>query len=250
MSESIYFVSEASVRHLKKIAARRVSGVSSSHMSEGIAASLGFRTHAALCAALNGQRTAPAQKPSNARLGTRLRQLGYSNVPTPLQVLPELDRSYSPWRQDPLRKRRGVRWRAWRNLLVGAINAGVEQGVFGLSPGEDWWGTPNAHGERRGGRYRFTFDGRMPALVSVHAISGDELSIHVVLNPKHDRVAPDCFDGFGDGDAHAQCWLERRLGIWIQDAMTGFSCRRLLLPEVASVMIEPNGYADLGSFIM
>ncbi len=30
------------------------------------------------------------------------------------------------------------RYKAWRNLMVGAINAGLEQQMFGLRPGENW----------------------------------------------------------------------------------------------------------------
>jgi hypothetical protein len=117
MSASTYFVSEAAVRNLKQRAERRVSGVRSAHMSEVVAAALGFRTHAALRAALGGRATAEASKPSNARAIQRLRQLGY-NAPDDLHLLPELDRSYSPFKTYPLRKQRGVRWNAWRNLMV------------------------------------------------------------------------------------------------------------------------------------
>lgn len=87
MSASTYFVSEAAVRNLKQRAERRVSGVRSAHMSEVVAAALGFRTHAALRAALGGRATAEASKPSNARAIQRLRQLGY-NAPDDLHLLP------------------------------------------------------------------------------------------------------------------------------------------------------------------
>lgn len=137
MSDSTFFVSEAAVRNLKHAAERRVSGVSSSHLSESIAAALGFRTHAALRTALNGRATIEVPKPSNAKLVRRLRQLGYATAADDLRPLPELDHSYTPFRNFPLRKRRSVRWLAWRNLLVAAINAGLEQQIFGLSPGEN-----------------------------------------------------------------------------------------------------------------
>lgn len=251
MSDSTFFVSEAAVRNLKQIAGKRVRGVSSSHLSEGVAAALGFRTNAALRSALSGRSTALVQKPSNARLIERLRELGYPNVPSDLHLLPELNQSYTPFRNDPIRKRRGIRWHAWRNLLVAAINAGIEQRMFGLSPGEDWW--PGADPKRNGGdrgRYSFIFNQKMPALVSVNAISGDELSVHVVLNPKGDNVEPEHYGGFADGDAHARCWLERKLGAWIQDGNTDLSCRRHLLSSLADAKIEPNGFGDQGSFIM
>lgn len=251
MSTSTFYISEASLRILKQQAQRRVSGISSSHLSEGVAAALGFKSHAALRAALNGHDTIEVQKPDNAKLIGRLRQLGYNNVRNDLKLLPELDRSYSPFRTYPLRRQRGPRWTAWRNLLVAAINAGLEQRLFGLSPGQDWWPGAGPDGQR-GIRhiYRFVFDGDIPAVASVDAISGDELSIQVILNPRSETVEPDVADGLKDGDAFARCWLERRLGVWIQDGGEGFSCKRAVQPRVASVQIEPRGYSDQGSFIM
>ncbi len=251
MSESTFFVSEAAVRNLKQIAAKRVPSISSAHLSEGVAAALGFRTQAALRSALAGRPTVQVQKPKNARLVERLRQFGYGDLPDDLNLLPELDCSYSPFRNDPLRTRRGIRWYAWRNLLVAAINAGLEQRQFGLSPGEDWWpgAEPKGNGGRRG-IFRFTLENEMPAIASVDAISGGELSFYVVLNPKHEGVEPEVFSGFRDGDAVARCWLERKLGAWIQDGNTELSCRRPLLPWLAGLAIEPEGYGDLGSFIM
>lgn len=250
MSASVYFVSEAAVRNLKERAERRVSGVRSAHMSEVVAAALGFRTHAALCAALAGRATTEASKPSNARAIQRLRQLGY-NPPDDLRLLPQLDRSLSPFGSYPLRQRRGVRWMAWRNLMVAAINAGLEQRLFGLSPRQDWW--PGADPKNNGGAdavYRFTFDGDLPATALVSAISGDELAVHVLLDPRDAQVRADLNDGLKDGAACAHGWLERRLGAWIQDGGVEFSCKRAVQARVAAVAIEPQGYADQGSFIL
>lgn len=251
MNTSTFFISEAAVRNLKKSADQRIRGVSSSHLSEGVAAALGFKTHAALRAALAGRATIEVPKPRNASLVQRLRQLGYVAVPDELRLLPEFEHSYSPFRSFPLRKRRGVRWQAWRNLLVTAINAGLEQRLFGLSPGENWWpgGAPESHESERG-IYRFMVDGAIPAVASVNAISGDELSIYVVLNPRSTEVEPDRFNDLSNGDAFAHCWLERRLGVWIQDGGEEFSCRRALLSKIAGMSIEPDGYSAQGSFFL
>ena len=54
MSGSTFFVSEAAVRNLKDTAKRRISGVQSSHLSEGIAAALGFKTNAAPAGCVQG----------------------------------------------------------------------------------------------------------------------------------------------------------------------------------------------------
>ncbi len=251
MSESTFFVSEAAVRNLKHLAERRVSGVSSSHLSECVASAVGFKTHASLRAALAGSATIEVPKPSNAKLVQRLRQLGYASVPDDLKLVPEFEHSYSPFRSFPLRKGRSVRWQAWRNLLVAAINAGLEHRLFGLSPGENWWpgGATESHQCERS-IYRFTFDGDLSAVASVDAISGDELSLHVVLNPRNEEVEPGPFSGLRDGDACAHCWVERRLGAWIQDGGEDFSCKRVVQSRLAGLKIEPRGYSDQGSFFM
>lgn len=251
MSASSFFVSEAAVRHLKQKAQQRVNGVSSAHMSEAVAAALGFKTYAALRARLDGSATAEVQTPSNARLVQRLRQLGYTSAPTDLRLLPEFDRSYSPFKTFPLRKKRGVRWVAWRNLMVAAINAGLEQRLFGLSPGEDWW--PGADPQNNGGvrgLYRFMFDDDIPAAASVAAISGDELSINVLLDPRDPGIEADRCGGIEDGAAVAHGWLERRLGAWIMDGGEDFACKRAVQSRVAEVQVEPMGYSDQGSFIL
>jgi hypothetical protein len=251
MSAPTFFISEAAVRNLKRNAQRHAEGVSSSHLSEGVAAALGFRTHAALRAALAGHATIEVPKPSNTKLVERLRQLGHSDLPDNLQLLPDLDHSYSPFRSYPVREHRGVRWRVWRNLMVSAINAGLEQRLFGLSPGENWWpgGASESH-KCEHSVYRFLLDGELPAVASVDAISGDELSIYVVVNPRDPNLESLHSNSLKDGDAWAHGWVERQLGAWIQDGGEDFSCKRAMQARLADMTIEPAGYSDQGSFFM
>jgi len=250
MTVSTFFVSEAALRTLKLSARRGIQGVSSSHLSEAVAAALGFKTHAALRAALSVHPTAEAQKPSNARLVQRLRQFGYA-APDDLRLLPEFEHSYSPFKTFPLRTQRNPRWWVWRNLMVAAVNAGLEQRLFGLSEGENWWpgGAEDSHHCVRY-TYRFMFDEDLPAVASVDANSGGELSFHVVLKPRKADVQPDWYCGLSSGDAVASGWVERRLGAWLQDGGEGVHCRRVLQSRLAGVAIEPAGYSDQGSFFM
>lgn len=251
VSTSTFFVSHAALRHMKSMAKHYVPEISSAHLSEGLAAALGFKTHAALRSKLSVEPTIEVSKPSNERLISRLKELGYGDIPTDLRVLLELDKSYSPFRSFPLRKKRGIRWQGWRNLMVSAVNAGLEQRMFGLSPRENWWvGGAAESQECQRGVYSFVFANEIPALVSVDAISGDELSINVVLNPRNLESVPSTYDGLSDGDATAFGWVERRLGAWIQDGGEGFSCKRKLLPRLADWDVDPIGYADQGSFIL
>lgn len=250
MTVSTFFVSEAALRTLKQSAQRGIQGVSSSHLSEAVAAALGFKTHAALRAALAVHPTAEAQKPSNARLVQRLRQFGYA-APADLQLLPEFEHSYSPFKTFPLRTQRSPRWWVWRNLMVAAINAGIELHLFGLSEGNNWWpgGAEDSHRCVRY-TYSFMFDGDLPAIASVDANSGGELSINVVLKPRKADLQPDWYCDLSSGDAVARGWMERRLGAWLQDGGEDVHCRRALQSRLADVAIEPAGYSDQGSFFM
>lgn len=250
MSDSTFFVSAPAVRNLKQRAQRQLSGVASAHLSEGIASALGFKTNAALRAALDGRVTVEVPKPSNKRLVQRLQDIGYK-VPDGLRVLPEFERSYSPFRSYPLRKTRGPRWTAWRNLMVYAVNVGLERKLFGLCPSDNWW--PGGHLEsQRCERFAFRFavGDIHTAVASVNAISGDELSICVVVNPVRPETHPSSFSDLRDGDATGTCWVERRLGAWIQDGGEDFHCKRSLQSFLAEVEVEPKGYGDLGSFFM
>ncbi|MBS4800427.1 MAG: hypothetical protein KH046_06280 [Stenotrophomonas maltophilia] len=246
MSTHNYFVSKASVRNLKQLAARKIDGVSSSHLSEAVAAALDFKTHAALVAALRGSETIGASKPSNERFNSRLRQFGY-HVRPDLKLLPDLKQSYGFGKRYPIQAKRGARWNAWRNLMVAAINAGLEQRLFGLSPDDDWW--PGADTSSRG-HYRFAFDGDLPAVASVASIGAGELSISVLLDPDSPDIEAEFGLGIRDGKAAAHGWFERRLGVWLMDGGEDFSCKRMIQQRVAAARVESAGYSDIGSFIM
>ncbi len=250
MSTHSYFVSVASVRNLKQLAAKKVEGVSSSHLSEAVAAALDFKTHAALIAALRGNVTVEASKPSNERMNSRLRQFGYQVRPD-LKLLPELKHSYGFGKRYPIKAKRGARWNAWRNLMVAAINAGLEQRIFGLLPGEDWWpgADESGYGGSRG-HYRFVFDGDIAAVVTVASIGAGELSIDVLLDPNSADTELHGRFGIQDGKASAHGWFERRLGVWLMDGGEDFSCKRMIQPRLAAKRVEPTGYSDIGSFIM
>lgn len=246
--EQPFFVSLDAVRNLKDAAASRISGVSSSHMSEAIAVALGFKTHASLRAALDGNRTVRVSLPDNERFVARLRSLGYSATLDNAAVLPDLAKSYYVFAPPkPVLRPRSPRWNAWRNLMVAAINAGLDQRRFGLSEGEDWWTRPRENSDA--GSYRFDFADLGPALVTVRAISGGELSFSVALAPVAGIEDARLLLDLKQCDAHAQGWLERKLGVWIHEGGHDFRCKRAVLGQVAAAKVETAGYADLGSFI-
>lgn len=133
---------------------------------------------------------------------------------------------------------------AWRNMMVAGINAGLEQGHFGLVNDDNRWEGDEVV-------YIFAFDG-LPAIACVRDIGG-ELSVHVAVQPT-DRAADAIRAynaGFGAGDAFASGWLERETGTWLQtsSAPTG-SIRQALLDRVAAVHLSPLGYADSGRVML
>ncbi|MHB8286061.1 MAG: hypothetical protein ACYDD1_15485 [Caulobacteraceae bacterium] len=140
--------------------------------------------------------------------------------------------------------RGAARKAAWRNMMVAAINAGLEQGLFGLAPDDNRF-EDNA-------TFRFQFDG-LPAIAHIRDISFGELAVHVAVNPT-DR-AEDWIEshnaGFLAGDAFASGWLEREKGRWLQVSDSPVGCvRTALLDQVVAARVAPKGYADAGRVMM
>ena len=134
---------------------------------------------------------------------------------------------------------------AWRNMMVAAINAGLDQGMFGLSVDDNRWTSDH-------GIYRFEFAG-MPAIANVSDIGFGELAIHVAVRPtdRAEEFITSNNAGLYAGDAFASGWLERKNGKWLQD--NGKPCnafRRDILPMIAQMAVAPNGFQDNGRIIM
>ncbi|AIB13206.1 hypothetical protein ABAZ39_14680 (plasmid) [Azospirillum argentinense] len=136
-----------------------------------------------------------------------------------------------------------TRTAAWRNMMVAAINTGLDRGLFSLDAGDNRWGD----GE---GVYRFDFAG-LPAIASVRGAGFGELGVSVAVRPT-ERAAEfvrTANAGFLAGDAFASGWLERKDGKWLQSPdkpMNAF--RRDLLPVIARETVEPRGFAASGPF--
>ena len=220
--------------------------VRSSHLTEALAAALGRRTHAALLAELPSLRDdPPIELLDDDHFDQRLQEFGY--LPEPEFSFELLDDSGVFTTMDPNAWNidyKSVRDKAWRNLMVGAINAGLRQKLFSLRLDDNRW--PDANKE--GGLYDFTLPNGLPVRAYVHDIHHGELSIHAAVNPIGNWVRAGNA-GFAAGDAVATGWLERKLGLWLQSATTQFSCRMVLLPVLAAMNIAPLGYGDRGRVI-
>lgn len=140
---------------------------------------------------------------------------------------------------------------AWRNMIIAAINAAMEQGLFGLEPGDNRWPGHDT-GSQAPCIFRFDFFGE-PAIAAVSDIGHGELSLHVALRPtpNAERYITSYNAGFLAGDAFAHGDLERKDGKWIQTPgkpTTKF--RRSILPMVAASQVTPKGFLGEGPFMM
>ncbi|MEB2319630.1 MAG: hypothetical protein OZ935_13325 [Pseudomonadota bacterium] len=242
---------DAPLVSLKKRLRDEFAEVKSSHLTEAFAYCLGFRTYAALRAAMTGPESdRPFYFLDPERFLLRLSQLGYPVDPKDAEF------DFEPWyvgdgviETIPVSayrmEYRTTRERAWRNLMVCAVNAGLEQKLFTLKPGDDRFNDDM----RSGHLFDFMLPNGLPARGAVADAGFDELAIHAAVNPKGDGVR--VFEaGFSAGDVFGTTWLERRRGAWIQSTPDGFRCRKPLLAQLAELNAKPQGFGDRGELIM
>lgn len=242
-------LTEASVVAVKNSLRDEFLDTKSAHISEALAYSLGFNTQAAMRAAL----VAPEADPPYVLLDTgrmleRMRQFGYPDDPefdfellikSPPEVISTVPTSayeieYKTERQ-----------KAWRNLMICAVNAALTQKIFTLRPGDNRF----PDNMRRGELFDFQLPNGLPARGSVSDAGFDELAVIAAVNPKGDAVRA-YNAGFDAGDAFGSTWVERQRGAWMQTSDTNFNCRRALLPVLAALKVKPMGYGDRGRVIM
>lgn len=133
---------------------------------------------------------------------------------------------------------------AWRNMMVAAINSGIEQGLFGLGEDENHW-------EGKYAIYRFEING-IPAIASAVPIGYGELQIQVGLWPAEQADAWVAYvdAGFKVGEIVAWGYLERKLGKWLQvGTILRLKSRAGFVDRVAALRVKPKGYKDEGRFI-
>lgn len=239
-------LTQPSLVAVKKSLTDEFDEVKSSHLSEALAASLGFRTHASLLAALppGPPNDAPFVLLDSERLVNRLQELGYPpdlefDFETLMRPVPEVMSTMHLSSYDI--DYAGERKKAWRNLMVCAINAALEQRLFTLRAGDNRFGD--------GQLFDFILPGGLPARGWVGDAGFDELSVHAAVHPKGDwvRAANARFEA---GEAWGQTWLERRTGFWMQSSSKLFACRHSLIPALAGLQVAPKGYGDRGRVIM
>lgn len=245
---------EAPLAALKKSLRDEFPDVKSSHLSEALAYSLGFRTYASMQAAMTGpELDRPFIVLKTPRFVERLVQLGYEDDPEfDFEITisgrkpPELDGVVSTMPDSAYDiEYKNLRQKAWRNLMVCAVNAALERKLFTLRPGDNRF----PDNMRRGEVFDFLLPNGLPARGSVSDAGFNELSVHAAVNPKGDMVR--AFNGgFDAGDAFGTTWVERERGAWMQSSDSSFNCRKGLLGHLAGLQVEPMGYGDRGRVIM
>lgn len=258
-------LTQESVRDTKRVLADEFPDYKSSHLTEALAVACGYGTHAALLISLANSSTNDPDFVllDDVAFATRLRELSGKpenitkvyeafefmcdlSMPNVVRTTPK--RGHAP-------EYKSQRDRAWRNVMVAAINAGIDQRVFTIKPSDNRW--PNAMRDQLDGgpepcTYRFSLNG-VSGIASVLNGGHDELSVKVALWPsaKAEEWISAVNAGFLAGELHATGWLERRNGAWLQVSRDKFfACRRARLQTVAEMNLRPKGFADRGTFKM
>ena len=242
---------EAPLAELKKCLLDEFDEVKSSHLSEALAAAMGFRTNAALKTALVGpEQDRPYALLNPERFLSRLVEFGYPLNPND----PEFD--FEVWHE-----KAGVvstmpssayeieykttRSKAWRNLMVFAVNEALDRKLFSLRVNDNRFGDA----EGRGSLFDFMLPNGLPVRGYVSDAGFGELNVHAAVNPIGTWIRA-ANAGFSAGDAVARGWLERERGAWLQTSAQQFHCRRGLLQTLADLHVEPQGYGDRGAVIL
>ena len=253
-------ISETSLGSLKRALSVNFVDEKSSHLTEALAFALGFQTNAALLAAVaQNSDDPPIVLLHTDRFVERLESFGYPRDE-------EFDFEFLAGKSSPAistvpatafeYKYNTERKKAWRNLMVCAINEGIRQKLFSVRPGDNRWpgsisGVPEVRDMRHGDNghiFDFSLPNGLPALGYVDDTGWSELSVHVAVNPTGDWVRT-ATAGFEAGDAFATSWLERERGAWLQSSEQ-LTCRKFLLGTLAALDVEPLGYGDRAAVLI
>ena len=259
-------LTEEAVYSVKQTLRHRFPKDKSSHLSEALAAALSFKTSMSLVETI---RQTDRQDPdyvmaderqflsrlaqlSDRKFTSADRSLNFDNLRYP-EPVPIVRTRSKGWER--VKYGKSIRRRAWRNMMIAAINEGIRLRAFTIRAGDNRW--PGADRDERGHLVCFVYPfsiGGLSGIASVNDAGYDELSLHAALWPTEDaaRWIQSSNACFLAGEVFASGWLERRDGAWLQVGRElsahQFACRKHRLAEVAAITIEPNGYADRGSF--
>jgi len=148
----------------------------------------------------------------------------------------------------------GKRQKAWRNMMVAAINSGIEMGHISLASTDEERVRIRSKEQSQSSEWRFELDG-IPMLAGASETGYGEIRVTVAAWPTeqaqqsiHSVVSRyKLLDWIGD--AYAQGWLERQDGKYLQPSYRPeLSCRPERLTTIAALNVEPQGYRDKRPF--
>ncbi|PJI39158.1 hypothetical protein [Ferrovibrio sp.] len=133
----------------------------------------------------------------------------------------------------------GPTWDAWRNIMVAAVNAGLDQGHFGLEPDDNRF-------EGQDHVYRFDLEG-LPGIAYVRAMADGELILHAAINGSKQaeqriRVG---MSGLLGGEGFSEGRMERLDRKYLHSVRPYTSFRTTLLFQVSEMKVEPNGFTTM-----
>ena len=218
----------------------------SAHLTEALAHALGFNNNAALRAEMKVQGSDPLFFfVDEERLTKRLNALGYpvandfffdaADIPEMRETLclRSFDIEYKTKRQ-----------KAWRNLMVLAVNEALRRRLFSLRPDDNRW---PSHKTFDSHTFEFQMSTGDLARVKVSDIGYAEIAVDVMLNPRKGGSPQAYYSTLKECDTVAMCWLERRDGAWLQSALDSFRCKRPVLERLFALEVEPLGFGDKGA---
>lgn len=253
---SLPFV-KASVASVKNVLRDEFPSVGSAHLSEALAAALGFGTHAALLAALPKSETDPDFiLLDDEKFDSKLLSLGHkADIEFSFEMLDLPDLLNTTCKRAYEIEYRSSRDKAWRNLITCAVNEGLRQRLFSLRANDNRWTGWNDRRDQstvHGIVFDFELPSGLPAKAYVADAGFSELAVNVAVLPtaRADSWVRSYNAGFFAGDAFAASWLERERGAWIQSSTTSFKCRKTLLNQLATIDARPAGFGDRGRVIM
>ena len=241
------------LQHVKRALRAHLPDVQSSHLTEALAAALGRKTHAALLFDLSAARgddngLAPLDEDAFTARLAELTGRPFSPRRSPAGLFHDLTypsgaaviRTWSPGfdrvSYDVPRRR------AWRNMMVAAINAGIDQRLFSMRAGDNRWPGADLQAQHRHAPphpYRFEVGG-IPAVAAVDDGGYGEVRLYVAFWPTEnaERGLDAHESALRAGAAYATGWLERRDGAYLQvpAKLSGeFHCRNGNLATIAAL---------------
>lgn len=122
---------------------------------------------------------------------------------------------------------------------MAAVNAGLDQGHFGLEPDDNRF-------EGQDHVYRFDLEG-LPGIAYVRAMVDGELLLHAAINGSKQaeqriRVG---MSGLSGGEGFSEGRMERLDRKYLHSVRPYTSFRTTLLFQVSEMKVEPNGFTSM-----